>query len=214
MFEPDDRRRLHNAVRAYSEFIEILNAAERVSGSTRQHVEFRAAVEEAKGNADGVRIYLGVMRGEFPHRGITRAKTKDVSNGFWWLSKCYVRLMRPFRGTRLEKHLVGPDRALERLRFAVNELFGPTTPFQRELNKVMAKCEVTPSTWEVTLDSSYVYRLLRGENRNPSRNAVLALAASIETHSSENDCGISPRDLNRLVKSAGFRPPRRKWRPS
>lgn len=214
LFVPDEHDRFQNALREYTAFMKALDAARRVRGSTPLVVEFRGVLKEVMDDTFRLRRCLGVMRWEFPQRGITRETAKNVNSAYAWPRKRYRQLLREFRGTKFAKELERTDRAFDRLRVAVNELYGPTTRFQRELSKIMAKCEVTPYTYEVKMSNSYVLRLLSGERRNPSRGVVMSLATAIETHSREFECRISAKELDRLVKSAGFRPPRRKWRPS
>ena len=213
-FEPNEHDRFQSALSEYTAFMRALDAARHVRGSTPLIVEFREALKEVMDYMFPLRRYLGEMRSEFPQRGIIWETAKSANSAFWRPRRRYRQLLRKFRGTKLDRELKRTDRALDRLRVALNELYGPRTPFQRELKKIMAKCQVTPYTYEVKMNNAYVLRLLSGERRNPSEGAVMSLAIAIETHSREFECGISAKDLDRLVKSAGFRPPRRKWRPS
>ena len=96
---------------------------------------------------------------------------------------------------------------LDRLDIATYGLYGPPTKFQRMLAKLIQKAAVTIYRLGrlAEVDESYVRRLVTGEMRNPSRGVVIALAMALREGSSD----VSVRDILRLIKSAGHRPPSR-----
>ena len=96
---------------------------------------------------------------------------------------------------------------LDRLDIAIYGLYGPTTKFQRLLTKLVQKSALTVYRLAqlAEVDESYVRRLATGEKRNPRKDVVIALAMALRAGSSS----VSVREIHRLIKSAGYRPPSR-----
>ena len=216
LFEPDERRRLQNANDAFNKFAKAVRSVKRSSTSSGQEIDIRVDMYLLLDSTRELYQDLVLLGKQLPDRGIAFAMARRANSSFSSLRRSFVELKRDVRGTAREARVAALDRPLDKLRAAIWELYGPTTRFQRELAKLMSRCDVTAYSRVIGawLSESYTTRLLRGERRNPSRGAVLALASAIEEHSSDNHCGIAARELNRLVKAAGYRPPRRKWRPS
>lgn len=93
---------------------------------------------------------------------------------------------------------------LESLRIVSRQLNGPETKFQRVLNELVRKSGVTAYAiagfhgW----DSSYLYKMMRGERGKPGRELVEMIATALMAYSPR----ISEKDANRLMQSAGYPP--------
>ena len=96
---------------------------------------------------------------------------------------------------------------LDRLDITIYSLYGPPTKFQRMLTKLVQKSAL--SVYRLAqlaeVDESYLRRLVTGEKRNPRENIVISLAMALR----EGSSSVSVRDIHRLIKSAGYRPPSR-----
>lgn len=95
--------------------------------------------------------------------------------------------------------LYGP---LDKLRTAGKKLNGPETAFQRKLNELIRKSGVAPYSLAAVHheDPSYIYKLMSGERRKPSRESARRLATALLECSDK----ISEEDANRLIRTAGF----------
>lgn len=215
IFEPGERRRLRRAYKTLNEFAKVVKSVERSSTYSGEGLDVEFALSILFDDARPLGRDLVVIRRELPAGGIPWQKAKVANGSLSWLKQNLRELKRDFHETGDAARLTALDRPFEKLERAIWELYGPTTKFQRKLAGLMTKCDVTPYSRVMVgrVSESYISRLLRGERRNPSRGAVLTLASAIEEHASENECGISPRELNGLVKAAGYRPPRSKWKP-
>ena len=96
-------------------------------------------------------------------------------------------------------------KCLDKLEGAILRLYGPTTRFGRELKKSVEKSEISLHRLAKVsgVDASYIRRLVRGDKKNPSRGVVGALALGMKEYSSR----VSDRDIRRLLKAAGHKPP-------
>ena len=108
-------------------------------------------------------------------------------------------LIRP-RRSPLEL-LCGP---LENLKTVGRQLNGPETEFQRELNELIRKSGITPYALAASYgqDPSYLYKLMKGERRKPSRESVTEIAKALM----ECSATITAKDADRLLLSAGYPP--------
>ncbi len=101
--------------------------------------------------------------------------------------------------------LYGP---LYKLMTAGKKLNGPETAFQHELNRLIRKSGVAryslPSFHHE--DPSYIYKLMSGERRKPSRESARRIATALLECSHK----ISKKDADRLMRSAGYSPLKRK----
>ena len=101
--------------------------------------------------------------------------------------------------------LYGP---LENLKTVCRQLmYGPETAFQRLLNKLIRKSDVTPYALAIFLngDPGFIYKLMKGERRKPSRDSVTRIATALMECSDK----LSEKDANRLLHSAGYLPLKR-----
>ena len=100
--------------------------------------------------------------------------------------------------------LYGP---LEKLRNVSRQLDGLQTDFQHELNRLIRKSGVTLYALAAlrNRDPSFIYKLMNGERRKPTRDSVTRIATSLMEFSSK----ISEKDANRLLHSAGYPPLKR-----
>ena len=97
---------------------------------------------------------------------------------------------------------------LDRLDIATYGLYGPPTEFQRRLTKLVQKSTLTVYRLAqlAEVDESYVRRLATGEKRNPREDVVIALATALR----EGSSSVTVRNIHRLIRSAGYRPPNRR----
>jgi len=119
------------------------------------------------------------------------------------------------RDLRHQRGLIDPQRSLleslygplDKLKTASKLLNGPETAFQRVLNELIRKRGVT--TYALATfhngDPSYIYKLLSGERRKPSRDSVTRIAIALTGCSPK----ISEKDANHLLQSAGYPPLKR-----
>lgn len=86
-------------------------------------------------------------------------------------------------------------------------MYGPDTVLMRVLNELIRKSGVTPYAVAAVHydDPSYLYKLMKGERRNPSRESVSRIATALMECSER----ISEKDANRLMRAAGFPPLKR-----
>ena len=98
--------------------------------------------------------------------------------------------------------------ALDRLDIATYGLYGPSTEFQRRLRKLVQKSALTVYRLAqlAEVDEAYLRRLAAGEKRNPRQDVVIALAMALR----EGSSSVSARDIQRLIRSASYRPPSRR----
>ena len=75
--------------------------------------------------------------------------------------------------------------------------------FRKRLKKLMDRCKLTAYGLG-KLSHVDIYRILKGEGR-PSRQSVLAIAAALFEYSTV----ITERDVQVLINSSGYPPPRR-----
>lgn len=111
-------------------------------------------------------------------------------------------LIRP-RKLPLEP-LNGP---LGKLRTVSRQLDGPETDFQHVLNELIRKSGVTAYAIAAVHneDPSYIYKLMKGERRKPSRETVTKMAIALMECSHK----ISKKHADRLLRSAGYPPLKR-----
>lgn len=83
-------------------------------------------------------------------------------------------------------------------------MYGPDTVLMRVLNELIRKSGVTPYAIAAVHaeDPSYIYKLMKGERRNPRRESVRRIATALMECSDR----ISEKDANRLMRSAGYPP--------
>ena len=137
-------------------------------------------------------------------------RVKAANSSFRDLKLQIAGIDRSLRDTRLESALGQLSKSLDELATAMRGLHRPLTGFQRNLAAIMGKCGLTPYAVGTMsgVDRSHVLRLLGGEKGDPGRTVVFALASAVQKHSEENSCGVSARDLERLVEAAGYTPRR------
>lgn len=134
-------------------------------------------------------------------------RVKTVNSSFRDLKRRMAEIDRSMRDTRLGPALRPVSKSLDELEKAMRGLHRPQTRFQRKLAAIMGKCRLTAYAVSVMsgVDRSHVLRLLSGEKGSAGRAVVFALASAVQRHAEENSCGVSARDLERLVEAAGFR---------
>ena len=127
------------------------------------------------------------------------------------LSEVRLRSTRPGSQstvTRQDRALLRDlDKKINELETALRDIRRPETKFQRQLRKMIDKSGLTlyRLAYEAKMDSGYVWRLLNGERRNPGDDVIAALGEALLEASSE----VTEKDLERLLKSAGFAPPKK-----
>ena len=137
-------------------------------------------------------------------------RVKAANSSFRDLKRQIAGIDRSLRDTRLGSALGPVSKSLDELETAMRGLHRPLIRFQRNLAAIMGKCGLTPYAVGTMsgVDRSHVLRLLSGEKGSPGRAVVFALASAVQKHSEENSCGVSARDLERLVEAAGYTPRR------
>ena len=139
-----------------------------------------------------------------------------AARGFhFWLSELETEFKYADRDLKAEGGLTPSSRSpleplyepLEKLRAASRQLNGPETDFKRELNKQIKKSGVTPYAVAAYYDRDpgFIYKLMKGERRKPSRESVTRIATALMECSSK----ISEKDANRLMRTAGYPPLKR-----
>ena len=149
-------------------------------------------------------LEVGVAAGRSPQRPIM-----DLLRSFQLLDKEQTELdgqlkLRLRRSGGRKSPLHELHKPVHRLGVAIDRLQGPQTKFQRQLEKLRKKCNLTVYGLAALadVDPTYVRRLINGERRNPGRFVVIRLAEAMEEYSS----AISSRDVNRLIRYGGHRP--------
>lgn len=107
------------------------------------------------------------------------------------------------RGPMKERMVSGLQNTLTRLEKAASNLRPSASKFQKELERILSRCQLTPYGLGrlALIDESYMYKLLKGEKANPSRSVVARLAESLQ---SEFPSVIKRKDRRHLLKAAGY----------
>lgn len=108
------------------------------------------------------------------------------------------------RGQMRESTVRGLQKTLTLLDKASSKLRPSASKFQKELERILIWCELTPYGLGrlAQVDESYMYKLIKGEKSNPSRSVVTRLAESLQ---SEFPSIITHKYRRRLLKAAGYR---------
>ena len=213
LLEPGERRRLRRAFETLNDFARVVRSMER---SYSDELAIKFSLFLLYKSCKALYTDLIVIQRELAPAGIPRSRAREANKSLSFVRKDFRELKLGFRDSVDAKRMTALDRPFEWLERAIQELYGPTTKFQRKFGDLMKKCGVTPYSRVMTdaISESYGNRLLRGERRNPSRGVVLAIASALEQHSGDNNCGLSALELIGLIKAAGYRPPRsKKWKP-
>ena len=106
------------------------------------------------------------------------------------------------RGSNPRKQIHSLQEKILALGSSLEKLYGIKTPFQKELEKLVKKSGLTRYRLGSVAfgEPSHLYKLLKGEKRNPARRTVEALCKALM------DCStaIKKKDANGLMKAAGF----------
>ena len=108
------------------------------------------------------------------------------------------------RGPMRESTVRGLQKTITLLEKAFRSLRPSASKFQKELERILSWCELTPYGLGqlAQVDESYLYKLLKGEKSNPSRSVVTRIAESLQ---SEFPSIITQKYRRRLLKAAGYR---------
>ena len=87
----------------------------------------------------------------------------------------------------------------------IRQLYERKSRFQKELGKLQKKSGLTPYGLGIRsgVDTSHVYKLLKGEKRHPTRETLERLCKGLRDHSYNK---VRKKETDGLMKSAGFRP--------
>lgn len=145
----------------------------------------------------------------FPPSGVK--KLVDDAEAVPELVKDLCLVLTKRHGTRAKMVTNDLKTSVARLEKAVHSLKPPEAKFAKELKKLLDRCDLTGYGLAMMtgLDDSYTYKLLKGEKSNPRRQTVTDIGHVLQEEFPEL---VTTKDLDRLLKAAGFRSLKRKPR--